>query len=82
MKDTLTTLSDYICNVLIKQPGRSLSAADVLLTSGLIDSFHLVDLATFVEDTFGVLIADYELTPATFDTLGQLVELIETRQAQ
>jgi len=82
MSDTLTTLSDYICKDLLKQPNRSLTAADVLLSSGLIDSFHLVDLATFVEDTFGVLIADYELTPDTFDTLGQLAALIEARQAK
>ena len=82
MSDTLTTLSDYICKDLLQQPNRSLTAADVLLSSGLIDSFHLVDLATFVEDTFGVLIADYELTPDTFDTLGQLAALIEARQAK
>lgn len=82
MSDTLTTLSDYICKDLLKQPNRNLTAADVLLSSGLIDSFHLVDLATFVEDTFGVLIADYELTPDTFDTLGQLAELIAARQAK
>ena len=51
-----------------------------VISSGLIDSFHLVDLALFVEDRFGVRIDDTELNADTFDTLEQLVELIHQRQ--
>jgi acyl carrier protein len=51
-----------------------------LLTSGLVDSFHLVDLALFVESEFGVRIDDTELNPGTFDTLNQLAQLIRMRR--
>jgi acyl carrier protein len=52
-----------------------------LISSGLIDSFHLVDLALFIEEKFGVRIDDAELNKDTFDTLDQLVALIQERQA-
>jgi acyl carrier protein len=51
-----------------------------LISSGLIDSFHLVDLALYVEDTFGVHIDDTELNADTFDTLNQLATIIQQRQ--
>jgi acyl carrier protein len=39
-----------------------------------------VDLALFVEDQFGVRIDDSELNAQTFDSVGQLAELIRQRQ--
>ncbi len=51
-----------------------------LITSGLVDSFHLVDLALFVEKAFGVRLHDAELRADVFDTLGQLAALIEARR--
>jgi len=51
-----------------------------LISSGLIDSFSLVDLALFVEMTFDVRIEDTELNVDTFDTLYDLCEIIRQRQ--
>ena len=52
-----------------------------LISNGMIDSFHLVDLAIYIEEHFGVKIDDSELNKDTFDTLDQLVTLIQQRQA-
>ncbi len=49
-------------------------------TAGFI-IFHLVDLALFVEDAFGVRLDDTELNSGTFDTLSQLADLIHQRAA-
>jgi acyl carrier protein len=68
-----------IAEKIIKQPKRILGVEDKLISSGLIDSFSLVDLALLVEDTYGVHIDDTELNASTFDTLGQLAELITKR---
>ncbi len=77
-----SALVTYIAGSILKQPGRRLGPSEPLLSSGLVDSFSLVDLAIFVEDTFGVHIDDTELNAQTFDSLEQLVELIETRRAR
>jgi acyl carrier protein len=78
---TVAALSDYIAAKLLKQPNRALRADEALISSGLIDSFSLVDLSLFVEDQFGVRLDDSELNAGTFDTLAQLAELIQQRQA-
>ncbi len=78
--DIPTTLAQYIAAEILKQPKRLISPQEKLISNGLIDSFHLVDLALFIEDTFGVHIDDTELNADAFDTLAQLTALIEQRQ--
>ncbi len=73
-------LKTYITREITRQPDRDIDPLEPLLTSGLINSFHLVDLALFVEDKFGVHIDDAELNAQTFDTLDQLVAFIHSRQ--
>lgn len=83
MNDTvLSKLQEYIASNVLKQPERKIDAGEALISSGLIDSFSLVDLALFVEDTFGVHVDDTELNAQTFDTLDQLADLIESRSSK
>lgn len=75
----LTQLKNYIASQILRQPQAIINNDDPLITSGLIDSFHLVDLSLFIEDQFGVRIDDTELTADSFDSLNQLVALIKSR---
>lgn len=77
--EILTALSKYITTEILRQPNRNIDPDEALLTNGLIDSFHLVDLGLFVEDQFGVRIDDSELNASTFDSLNQLALLIKSR---
>ena len=77
----LEQLSKYIATEILKQPNRTIQPDEALISSGLIDSFSLMDLALYVEDTFGVRIEDTELNADTFDSLSALVELIQSRQS-
>jgi len=79
-QDIPDVLIKYIASSILKQPGRGLQPDEALISSGLIDSFSLVDLALFVEETFGVRIDDTELNADTFDSLAQLADLIQGRQ--
>jgi acyl carrier protein len=79
--DIATELAQYIARDILKQPKRQIGGEMALISNGMIDSFHLVDLAIFIEEHFGVKIDDSELNKDTFDTLDQLVTLIEQRQA-
>jgi acyl carrier protein len=76
----ITELEKFISLKILKQPGRKISPDEYLISSGMIDSFSLVDLALFVEDTYNVHIDDAELNAQTFDSLTQLATLIEVRQ--
>src|SRR5687768_8535390 len=80
MSEVVTQLSAFIRTTVLKQPNRVIEPGEALISSGLIDSFSLIDLALFVEDTFGVRIEDTELNAGTFDNLTQLASLIESRK--
>jgi acyl carrier protein len=77
----ISEIQKYIATQILKQPNRKITIDESLISSGLIDSFSLMDLALFVEDTFGVRIEDTELNANTFDNLTQLASLIESRKA-
>ena len=79
MSHTIPQLSNFIATKILKQPNRQINPEEKLISSGLIDSFNLMDLALYVEDTFGVRIEDTELNADTFDTLTQLDSLIASR---
>ena len=80
MTDMLNSIKDFIASEILKQPGREIALDEALISSGLIDSFSLMDLALFVEDNFDVRIEDTELNADTFDTLEALAALIQSRQ--
>ena len=80
MTETISSLATFIASKILKQPNRAITADESLISSGLIDSFSLMDLALFVEDNFGVRIEDTELNAETFDNLTQLTTLIESRK--
>ena len=80
MKDNIINkLETYLKEEILQQPNRTIEPDEPLISSGLIDSFSLVDVALFVEDTYGVQIDDTELNADTFDTLNALSELILER---
>ena len=80
MEEIINKLAAYISGDILKQPKRVIRPDESIISSGLIDSFSLVDLGLFVEDNFGVRIDDTELNASTFDTLEQLAKLIQSRQ--
>ncbi|MCB9112252.1 MAG: acyl carrier protein [Anaerolineales bacterium] len=78
--EIITPIAKFIAEKILKQPNKVISPDEALISSGLIDSFSLMDLALFIEDTFGVRIEDTELNAETFDNLTQLAALISSRK--
>ena len=79
--DISAQIATQIAEAILKTPKQPLALDAALISSGLIDSFHLVDVALFVEDTFGVRLDDGELNAQCFDSIAQLTALIVQRQA-
>lgn len=77
MKDQI---ANFISTELLKDQTRKIAFNEALISSGLVDSFSLVDLALFIEETFGACIDDTELTAEVFDTIEELAALISARR--
>jgi acyl carrier protein len=80
-EELIQKLGEHIARNILKQPNRQIRPDQLLISSGMIDSFSMVDLALYVEDTFNVHIDDSELNANTFDTLEELAVLITSRSA-
>jgi len=80
MGSTEARLRDYLAANCLHMPSDEIPLDQPLLSTGLVDSFHLVDLALFIETELGAHIDDTELNASTFDTLAQLTALVEQRQ--
>jgi len=79
--DIQSALAAFIAAEILNQPGRTIAGDEKLISSGLVDSLSLVDIALFVEEQYDVIIDDTELNPDTFDSLAELEEIILSRQS-
>jgi acyl carrier protein len=66
-------LRAFITRALIRDASYPLHDDEPIITSGLIDSFALAELAVFVERQWQVYIPDPDLTVERMDTLDQIV---------
>ena len=80
MDDIIDLLAEKIAKNLLKDQKLKLTPNEPLISSGLLDSFNLVDLALLVEEEYGVRIEDFELNSETFDTIEELAAIIAERR--
>jgi acyl carrier protein/D-alanine--poly(phosphoribitol) ligase subunit 2 len=48
-----------------------------LISSGIVDSFSMVSLKTFLEKKFSIKIPDDKATPEAFDTVNNMINLLK-----
>jgi acyl carrier protein len=66
-----------ICGDVLRDPTLELSDTEPLITSGLVDSQSIVQIAVFIEDTFRVTIPDTDLTTENMDTIAKIAALVK-----
>lgn len=52
---------------------------DSFLGSGLIDSLGILQLVSFVEAQYSIVVADTDLVPANFDSVSKLAAYVQRR---
>ena len=53
-----------------------------LFSSGLIDSFSMVDLITFIEDAAGLRVHPVDVTLDNFDSIERILAFVTARSAR
>ncbi len=51
------------------------------LETGIIDSTGVLELVTYLEDTYGIQIEDEELIPENLDSIDNIVRFLEMKQS-
>ncbi|MEW6607150.1 MAG: acyl carrier protein [bacterium] len=70
----------FIEDDLLEDSMTELSNNDSLLEKGIIDSFNMVKLLTFIESTFSVKIDDEELMPENFDSISAIANFVKNKR--
>jgi len=77
MKDAIL---DYVRNEYLDEDDEDdieLDENTPLISSGIVDSFSMVSLKTFLEKKFDIRLSDEEATPEAFDSVSRIVKLVE-----
>ena len=66
-------------NFIFSSNGFDLSEDDSFLDAGVVDSVGVLELVTYVEETFAIQVADEEVVPENFDSLARLSAYIDRK---
>ena len=61
---------------------RELAADTCLITGGIVDSFSMVSLKRFLERKYAIQIPDAEASPAAFDTVDSIADVVTRVRAR
>jgi acyl carrier protein len=76
-------IKDYICrNLLFSDNGYPYDDQASFLEEGIVDSVGVMELVTFVEESFAVKIDDQEVTPDNFDSVSRLSAFIRRKNGE
>jgi acyl carrier protein len=67
-------------NFLLDGDGSRLTNTTSFLDSGIIDSTGVLELVSFLEETFGFEVQDEELVPANLDSIDNLIRYIDRKR--
>ena len=59
-----------------------LSDSDSLLDKGIIDSTGILELVAFIEESYGIKVADEELVPENLDSISNVFQYLKTKLAK
>jgi len=78
--ETTQRLREFVTTNFYIPPDLDLDEATSFLERGILDSTGVLELVVFIEAQFGIAVADDELVPANFDSLGALTRFIDGKQ--
>jgi acyl carrier protein len=78
--ETTKALKEFIFGRFPQAKKKNIGDTDELLNSGIVDSLGILEIVGFIEKTFGVTVADDELTSENFETLTALTNFVELKR--
>lgn len=70
-----------LTNYLFTDEQSKLSDTQSLMQSGTMDSTGILELILFIEESFGVKVADTDMVPQNFDSVRNVVAYVERKLA-
>jgi acyl carrier protein len=79
VQEIRTTLYAFVLERFPAARSHGLTETDSLIAHGIIDSLGVLEIVSFIEEHFGIALADDELVADHFDSLPALAELVHSK---
>ena len=77
MNEMEKTILDYVIEEYLEEEDEEEIGVDSpLISSGIVDSFSMVSLKTFLERKYNISIPDDKATPDAFDTVKSIADVV------
>jgi acyl carrier protein len=73
--------SFILTNYLFTDDAKALDDAASLMQGGTMDSTGILELIMFLEEKFGIKVADEEMVPANLDSVNNVVAFVDRKKA-
>jgi acyl carrier protein len=78
-QDLEKTVREFVIRNFIFEDDGSLIPETSFLDNGIIDSTGVLELISFVEETYGIKVEDHEIVPENFDSIRNVASFVERR---
>ncbi len=78
--DIMGTIRNFVVENFLFGEGEQLKEDTSFLESGIVDSTGILELVAFIEETFGIRMADDELIPENLDSISNVVNYLQRKR--
>ena len=79
-KTTRSELKGFIIDsFMFSQKDQTFSDSDSFMEKGIVDSTGILELTSFIEEKYEIVIEDDEMTPENLDSIDNLVQFISRK---
>ncbi|WP_117195234.1 acyl carrier protein [Rhizobium terrae] len=75
------TVREFISENFLFRADAKISDGQSLLETGVIDSTGVLELIAFLEQTYGITVADEEIVPENLDSISNMTSYLATKLA-
>ena len=78
MSELKNTILDYVKKEYLEEDDdREITFDTPLISGGIVDSFSMVSLKRFLETKYAIQIPDAKATPEAFDSVNNIIKLLQ-----
>lgn len=76
-----TKIASYINeNILFSKNGYPYPKDASFQDNGIVDSMNVLELVMFVEENFGIRVAEYDIVPDNFDSVEKMAHFVQSKK--
>jgi acyl carrier protein len=80
MSETEARIRAFVVeNFLFGDDSRPLGVTDSFIEHDLVDSTGILELVSFIEESFGIAMQDHEMVPANLDSISRIAAFVASR---